>query len=69
MQDDELDILGALTSLLRTVKETNKLMAKPLDQWSRYNGVLKKMVEEDGEKNVYQMQKLENLEQSKKVYS
>ena len=27
------------------------------------------MVEEDGEKNVYQMQKLKNLEQSKKVYS
>ena len=26
MQKDDLDILGALTSLLRTVKETNKLV-------------------------------------------
>ena len=33
MQADDLDILGALTNLLRTVKETNKLNAKLLDQW------------------------------------
>ena len=32
MQGDELDILGALTYLLRTVKETNRLHVKPLDQ-------------------------------------
>ena len=31
MQKDDLDILGAPTSLLRTVKETNKLSSKPLE--------------------------------------
>ena len=31
MQSDETDILGALTSLLKTVGETEKLSAKPLE--------------------------------------
>ena len=34
-----------------------------------YSGVLKKLVEEEGEKNLYQMQKLSHLEQYKKMYS
>ena len=33
MQEDDLDVLGAFTSLLRTVKEVNKLSSKPLEQW------------------------------------
>ena len=41
-------------------------MSKPLEEWSNYSGVLKKMVEEDGEKNV---QKLKYLKQSKQVCS
>ena len=32
MQSDSLDILGALTCLIRTTKETNKLSSKPLEQ-------------------------------------
>ena len=35
MQNDEIDILGALTGLLKTL-ETDKLASKPLDQWSMY---------------------------------
>ena len=41
MQADELDILGALNCLLRTVKETNKLSAKSLDQWPTYAATIK----------------------------
>ena len=37
MQSDNLDILGALTSLLRAVKETNKLCSKALSQWPTYS--------------------------------
>ena len=35
MQADEMNILhvGALTNLLRTIKETNKLDTKPLEEW------------------------------------
>ena len=33
MQEDSLDVLGAFTSLVCTVKEVNKLSFKPLEQW------------------------------------
>ena len=33
MQSDELDILAALTSLLQTIKEIDKLKSLPLAQW------------------------------------
>ena len=39
MQED----LGAFTSLLRTVKEVNKLSSKPLEQWRTYCAVLTKL--------------------------
>ena len=32
MQNDEIDILGALTSLLKTLRETETLASKPLEQ-------------------------------------
>ena len=56
MQADEMDILGALTNLLRTIKETNKLNMKPLEEWLTYAAMLKKItLNEDGEA-VYQGQ-------------
>ena len=48
MQANDLDILGALTDLLRTVKETNKLNAKPLDQWPTYATTVKKIANKYG---------------------
>ena len=59
MQSDEVNILGALTSLLKTLKETEKLGSKPLDQWPTYMyaGTLGKCTDEDGSK-VYQCQEL-----------
>ena len=49
MQSDELDILAALTSLLQTIKETEKLKSLPLAQWPVYSITLK-VKEEDGKK-------------------
>ena len=42
MQGDDLDILSAFTSLLKTVKEVNKLCSKSVDQWPLYSTTLKK---------------------------
>ena len=64
MQGDGLDTLGALTYLLRTVKETNKLNAKPLDQWPTYVATLKKLTNDDGEW-VYQGQVLKKFPDTK----
>ena len=44
MQFDSLDILGALMSLLHTVKSTNILSSGSLQQWSTYSATLKKLL-------------------------
>ena len=36
MQSDDLDILTVLTSLLRSVKEVEKLSSTHLDKWPTY---------------------------------
>ena len=64
MQEDDLDVLGAFTSLLRTVKEVNKLSSKPLEQWRTYYATLKKLSDD----NSYQCQELRNLSQAKSFY-
>ena len=48
MQSDELDILAAFTSLLRTIMETKKLKSLPLEQWPVYAPTLKSIKEENG---------------------
>lgn len=67
MQSDTLDILGALTCLIRTTKETNKLSSKPLEQWSTYLSTLQKISEDTGEP-VYQCQSLKSFSQAKHHY-
>ena len=64
MQEDNLDVLGAFTSLLCTVKEVNKLSSKPLKQWRTYCPVLTKLCDS----NNYQYQELRNLSQAKSFY-
>jgi len=51
MQEDDLDALGAFSSLIRTVKEVNKLSSKPL---RTYCATLTKF----GEDSTYQCQEL-----------
>ena len=48
MQHDDLDIMSVLTSLLRSVKEIEKLSTTALDKWSTYVSTLVKCTENDG---------------------
>ena len=41
MQDDEVDIMAALTSLLKTLREMETLSSKPLTQWPTYSAIKK----------------------------
>ena len=52
MQTDEVDILAALTSLLKIMMETS---SKPLNKWPTYTATIKKITCED-EAMVYQDQ-------------
>ena len=63
MPSDDLDVLSAFTSLLRTVKEVNKLCSKSPDQWPMYSATLQKIKEKDGER-VYQCQELHRYDQA-----
>lgn len=67
MQSDQLDILGALTALLRSVKEVNKLESTPLYLWSTYAATVRKCSIE-GESTVYQAQELKNFVTVKTYY-
>lgn len=68
MQSDELDILAALSSLLRTIKETEKLRSLPLAQWPVYSATLKNVKEENGQK-VYQCQELKRFDEAVIYYT
>ena len=68
MQSDEVDILGALNALLKTLRETDKLASKPLDQWLTYTATLAKCASEGGD-TVYQLQKLKRYPQALSYYS
>ena len=52
MQSNELDLLAAPSSLLRTVKETDKLSSLPLSRWPVYSATLKKVVDDNGKKSI-----------------
>ena len=67
MQNDEVDILGALTGLLKTLEEIEKLNSKLLDQWPTYATTLRKCTEEDGH-TVYQCQQLKKFSEAKSYY-
>lgn len=67
MQSDILDIIGALSCLTRTVKETSKLQSKPLSEWATYSATLKKITQESGE-FVYQCQQLKSFSEANMYY-
>ena len=56
LQNEEIDILEALTSVLRTLEELDKLLSKPVEQWATYKAVIQKCDSE-----VYQLQELKNF--------
>ena len=67
LQYDQLDIIAALSSILRTVKETEKLSSTPLDQWATFAATLKKCTSEDGN-TIYQCQELKSFASAKAYY-
>ena len=69
LQNDSLDILGAFTSLIRTVQELNKLSSKSLLQWPTYSSTPKSIAtQEDGNK-LYQQQLLRNYAEAEHPFS
>ena len=46
MQSDEIGIVAALTSLLKTLCEMEKLASKPINQWATYSTTCAKLVKE-----------------------
>ena len=68
MQSDEIDILGALTCLLKTLKETDKLSSMPLVEWPTYAAALKKCTEENGS-TIYQCQQLKKYSEALRYYA
>ena len=67
-QSDEVDILGALNALLKTMRETDRLASKPLDQWPTYAATLAKCTCGGGD-TVYQCQKLQRYPEALSYYS
>lgn len=63
MQADEIGILGALTSLLRTQKEIEKLQSLPSTQWPVYSSTMKKITDNNGKKS-YQSQELKRFNEA-----
>lgn len=46
MQSDDIDIVAALTSHLKTLWEMEKLTSKPLSKWATYSTTCAKFVKE-----------------------
>lgn len=68
MQSNDLDILAAITSLLRSVKEVDKLSSTPLDRWPTYAATLLKCTENDGA-TFYQSQELKQFATAKVYFT
>ena len=59
-QNDETDILGALSSVPHTLKETSKLGLRPIGQWPTYAATMRNIVleSEDDDCTIYQWPEL-----------
>ena len=69
MQSDDLDILAVLTSLLRSVKEVDKLSSTHLDRWPTYAATLLKCTNNDDGAISYQSQELVQFETAKTYFT
>ena len=68
MQANENDILGALMSVLRSLKEIEKLTALSLSQWPTYSNTLAAICNEDDGSHTYQGQALKRLEETQRYF-
>ena len=67
MQSDDLDVLDAFMSMLKTVKEVGKLGEKSIDEWPTYSMTMKKLTETEREVT-YQHQPLKAFQKAKSYY-
>ena len=68
MQSDEIDILGALNTLLKTKREIDKLGSTPLDQWPTYAATCALCEDDEGDVT-YQCQTLKKFSEAQTLYS
>ena len=69
MQSDDLDILRAVSSVVKSVKDTNKLISTPLEKWPMYDYLIKNTSVDDACQESYQSQELKNYSQAKAHYA
>ena len=69
LQEDDLDVLSAFTSLLRTAKELDRLSSKGLDHWPNYTATLKKLTVTDDGETTFQLTQLTNVTGAKEHYT
>ena len=72
MQNDDLDIVQALSSLIKSMKEIDKLSSTPLDQWAVYSATLEKCSTTEANGKViyqYQCQDLKQFTSAKMYYA
>ena len=63
MQNDEVDIMAALTDLIKTLREMETLSSKPLNQWPTYSATKRKFTKQ-GDKMLYQSQEVKSYGQA-----
>lgn len=70
LQNDNLDILSALTGILRAMKEVDKFSQTAIDQWPTYASIIAKCTQvTDTESYQYQSQELKNFTAAKLYYT
>ena len=70
LQKDDVDILGALTGTIKTLKETEKLASKPLEEWPTYAATLNKCSPDGNDGAIsYQCQSLNGYKETLRMYS
>lgn len=70
LQKDDVDILGALTGIIKTLKKTEKLASKPLEEWPTYAATLNKCSPDGNDGAIsYQCQSLKGFKETLRMYS
>ena len=59
MQNDKVDIVAALTGLIKTLREMETLLSEPLTQWPTYSTTKRKFTKL-GDKMIYQSQEVKS---------
>ena len=68
MQAEKIDILGVLMSLLRSLKEIEKLAGLPLSHWPTYANTLGAISSKDNGSNTYQGQTLKRFDETQRYF-